>query len=120
MGGNIHEERGENKHEGWMLPLGERLAYIFDTGATQNFNTFVSMFLAAYLLMIGVDPKISAVVVLFVKIWDAANDAIFGFMVDKISHLSPVSEIDNGAVVISMNMTVATASADRTGLQSRL
>ena len=36
------------------------------------------MFLAAYLLMIGVDPKISAVVVLFVKIWDAANDAIFG------------------------------------------
>lgn len=74
----------KNKHEGWMLPLGERLAYIFGTGATQSFNTFVSMFLAAYLLMIGVDPKISAVVVLFVKIWDAANDAIFGFMVDKI------------------------------------
>ena len=26
----------KNKHEGWMLPLGERLAYIFDTGATQT------------------------------------------------------------------------------------
>ena len=39
---------------------------------------------------------------------------------ETVSHLSPVSEIDNGAVVISMNMTAATASADRTGLQFRL
>lgn len=69
--------------EGWMIPRGERLAYIFGTGATQSYNTFVSSFLGAYLLMIGITPAISAAVVLFVKAWDAINDALFGFIVDK-------------------------------------
>lgn len=78
------KKREKNNREGWVMSRGERMAYIFGTGATQSYNTFVSMFLATYLLMIGVDPKISAAVVLFVKVWDAVNDAIFGFMVDKI------------------------------------
>lgn len=77
-------EKNKNKsREGWILPKGERLAYIFGTGATQSFNVFVSSFLGAYLLMIGITPTISAVVVLFVKAWDAINDAIFGFVVDR-------------------------------------
>jgi len=77
------ERTKKKSHEGWLIPRGERLAYIFGTGATQSFNAFVSSFLGAYLLMIGITPAISAVVVLFVKAWDAVNDAIFGFVVDK-------------------------------------
>jgi Na+/melibiose symporter-like transporter len=69
--------------EGWIVPAGEKLALVFGAGSVQAMNTFVGTFLAIYLLMVGIDARIAAVVLLFIKAWDAINDVLFGFLVDK-------------------------------------
>jgi Na+/melibiose symporter-like transporter len=72
------------KKEGWIVPGKEKLAAVFGNGSVQAMNTFVSSFLAIYLLMVGISPAIAAMVLLFIKAWDAVNDLLFGYMVDKI------------------------------------
>lgn len=67
-----------------MIPGREKLALVFGSGASQAMNTFVGSFLAIYLLMVGIDASIAALVLLFIKAWDAVNDVIFGYLVDKI------------------------------------
>lgn len=70
--------------EGWIVPGKEKLALVLGRGADAAMNTFVSTFLAIYLLMVGIDASIAALVLLFIKVWDAVNDMLFGFIVDKI------------------------------------
>jgi Na+/melibiose symporter and related transporters len=73
----------KTKKEGWIVPGGEKLAMVFGAGATQTMNTFVQTFLSLYILMVGISPSVAAVVLLILKGWDAINDMVFGFMVDK-------------------------------------
>lgn len=74
---------GKKKRRG-MVPTGERLAYIIGSGSHFTAHFFISAFLATYLLMIGIPPAISAVVVLVLRVWDAANDVLFGYLVDRV------------------------------------
>ncbi|NLL17089.1 MAG: MFS transporter [Clostridiales bacterium] len=52
------------------------------------FYTIVSSYLMTYLAMTGVDLAKIGTVVLIVKIWDAFNDPIFGWLFDKVKFKS--------------------------------
>lgn len=67
-----------------MVPFGERLAYIIGSGSHFTAHFFISAFLATYLLMIGIPPAVSAIVVLILRVWDAANDLLFGYLIDRV------------------------------------
>lgn len=69
--------------EGWMIPGREKLAMIVGSGAVPAMQSFVQGFLSIYILMVGISPAVAATVLLILKIWDAVNDMIFGFLVDK-------------------------------------
>ena len=69
--------------EGWMVPAVEKLAMFIGSGSTQAMNTFVASFLSVYILMVGISPAVAAGVLLVLKGWDAINDMLFGFLVDK-------------------------------------
>ena len=56
---------------------------VFGNGSSAALNQFVQGFLSVYILMVGISPMIAAAVLLVLKAWDAVNDMIFGFLVDK-------------------------------------
>lgn len=80
------KQKGQQKsgRRGWMVPAREKLSYFVGAGSFFTVHSFVSTFLASYLLMIGVSTTISATVLLFLKAWDAINDVLFGYFLDKV------------------------------------
>lgn len=48
------------------------------------FYAIVNNYLVTYMMMIGIDIGMTATVMLAVKIWDAVNDALFGWIFDKV------------------------------------
>jgi len=71
------------RKEGWIIPGREKLAMVFGMGSFASMNTFVTTFLALYLLMVGISPIIAATVLLIIRAFDAINDVFFGYIVDK-------------------------------------
>ena len=71
------------KKEGWIVPRCEKIAMFLGAGSYQAMGTFIQAFLSLYVLMVGISPVIAATVLLILKGWDAINDMIFGFLVDK-------------------------------------
>ena len=68
----------------YMTTLKERLCYwTYFVGQNIYYN-LTAVFISTYLIMQGIDPIESGTVLLIVKIWDAINDPIFGFIFDKI------------------------------------
>lgn len=60
----------------------ERLSYgIYFTG--QNILWAYVGFASTFLLDIGIDAKVASAILLGPKIWDAINDTLFGYIVDK-------------------------------------
>lgn len=73
---------------GYMTTFKERLCYwTYFVGQNVYYN-ITAVFISTYLVMQGIDPAKSALVLLIVKIWDAVNDPIFGFIFDKIKFKS--------------------------------
>jgi len=70
--------------EGWMTLKHERRDYGFYMVGQNIIYTFVTTFMVTYMLMCGIPPVKSAMVMLVVKIWDAVNDVLFGTLMDKI------------------------------------
>jgi len=70
--------------EGWIVPRGEKWSYFIGSGSHFTVHTFMSAFLTTYLLMIGVSPAASASVLLILRIWDAINDTLFGYLIDRV------------------------------------
>ena len=72
----------------YMTTLGERLSYwSYFVGQNVYYNiTF--LFLSTYLAMQGIDLGKVALVLAAVKIWDAVNDPIFGYIFDKVKFKS--------------------------------
>ena len=68
----------------YMTTFGERLSYwTYFVGQNVYYNiTF--MFLSAYLAMQGIALWKVSLVLLIVKVWDAVNDPIFGYIFDKV------------------------------------
>lgn len=70
--------------QGWIVPKGEKASYFVGSGSHFTIHTFMSAFLTTYLLMIGVSPATSAGVMLVLRAWDAINDTLFGYFIDRV------------------------------------
>ena len=74
----------KNKHPDYMTTPGERISYwTYFIGQNIYYN-ITAAFISTYLAMQGVSLAKVAVVLLIVKVWDAINDPIFGFIFDKV------------------------------------
>ena len=73
-----------NKHPEYMTTSKERLSYwTYFVGQNVYYNiTFI--YLSAYLAMQGIALWKVSLVLLVVKIWDAINDPIFGYIFDRV------------------------------------
>ena len=74
----------KNRNANYMTTFWERLSYwTYFVGQNVYYNiTFI--YLSAYLAMQGIALWKVSLVLLIVKIWDAINDPIFGFIFDKV------------------------------------
>jgi len=73
-----------SKKPGHMTNMKEKLCYwTYFIGQNIYYN-ITAVFISTYLVMQGIDPIKSSLVLLIVKIWDAINDPIFGFIFDKV------------------------------------
>ena len=70
--------------EGYMTTPKERQSYWFYFVGQNAYYYLTATFLSTYLAMQGVSLAKVAVVLLIVKIWDAINDPLFGFLFDRI------------------------------------
>ena len=69
---------------GYMTTPGERKSYWWYFVGQNAYYYITATFLSTYLAMQGVDLAKVALVLLVVKVWDAINDPLFGFLFDKI------------------------------------
>ena len=73
-----------NKHPEYMTTPKERLSYwTYFVGQNVYYN-ITAAFISTYLAMQGISLAKVAVVLLIVKVWDAVNDPIFGYIFDKV------------------------------------
>lgn len=73
-----------NKHPEYMTTPPERLSYwTYFIGQNVYYN-ITAAFISTYLAMQGISLAKVGLVLLIVKVWDAVNDPIFGFIFDKI------------------------------------
>lgn len=72
----------------WQTTKAERKSYYSYFFGQNMIYHMIAGYLATFLLLIGVNPVKSAMVMLIVKVWDAVNDAIFGVIFDKIKFKS--------------------------------
>ena len=74
----------EKKNPGYMTTKKERLSYwTYFVGQNIYYN-ITAAFISTYLAMQGISLAKVAIVLLIVKVWDAINDPIFGFIFDKV------------------------------------
>ncbi len=73
-----------NKHPDWKLSTKERIYYYFaDIGRLFGFGTF-SLYMTPFLALRGVNLSVLAGVMLIMKIIDAVDDVIFGYIIDRL------------------------------------
>ena len=74
----------KNRHPEYMTTPRERISYwTYFVGQNIYYN-ITAMFISTYLAMQGVPLAKVGTVLLIVKIWDAVNDPIFGYIFDKV------------------------------------
>ena len=74
-----------NKHPEYMTMPSERVSYwTYFIGQNIYYN-ITAAFISTYLAMQGVSLAKVGLVLLIVKVWDAVNDPIFGFIFDKVT-----------------------------------
>lgn len=74
----------KNQPQGYMTTFGERVSYWSYFIGQNIYYNITAAFISTYLAMQGVSLAKVAVVLLIVKIWDAVNDPIFGYIFDKV------------------------------------
>ncbi len=73
-----------NKHPDWQMTSAERKwYYIGDTGRLFG-STLITSYMTLFLMFQGISTAAVATAIMIVKIIDAADDVIFGFIVDKL------------------------------------
>jgi Na+/melibiose symporter-like transporter len=77
-------EKVPEKQEGWLTNVRERRIYWSYFMGRNMIYAFVTLFLATYLLLFGLDAASTAGVLLAAMVWDAVNDIIFGALIDKV------------------------------------
>ena len=78
----------KKEHPNYMTTKKERLSYwTYFIGQNIYYN-ITAAFISTYLAMQGISLAKVAVVLLVVKVWDAINDPIFGYIFDKVKFKS--------------------------------
>ncbi len=73
-----------NKHPDWRLSSKERMYYYMaDIGRLFGFGTF-SLYMTPFLALRGVNLSVLAGIMLILKIIDAVDDIIFGYIIDRL------------------------------------
>lgn len=72
----------------YMTTKKERFSYWSYFVGQNIYYNITAAFISTYLAMLGVDLGKVAMVLLIVKIWDAINDPIFGYIFDKVKFKS--------------------------------
>ncbi len=99
----------KTSHPGYMTTGKERLSYwTYFVGQNIYYN-ITAAFISTYLAMQGISLAKVAVVLLIVKIWDAINDPIFGYIFDKVKFKSGLKSLPwlRVAVVLIPVVTIA-------------
>ena len=68
----------------WRTTRGQRTWYFLGRVGTYNLQAIIPAFMNVFLIFNGVDLAMAAAVTLVVKLIDAMDDMIFGYLVDKI------------------------------------
>jgi Na+/melibiose symporter-like transporter len=74
---------GGGRHAGWRTTTRERVFYYLGDVGRMNGGNIVTVLGALFLLFQGVDVQVAAGLTLMVKVVDAVNDILFGFVVDR-------------------------------------
>ena len=74
----------EQKQNTYMTTKKERLSYWTYFVGQNIYYTITAAFISTYLAMQGISLGKVAIVLLLVKVWDAINDPLFGFIFDKV------------------------------------
>ncbi len=72
------------KHPDWKLSKGERRWYYVSENARLLTASLITNFMTVFLLFQGLNPASVATATLLVKIIDAVDDMVFGYLVDKL------------------------------------
>ena len=73
-----------NKHPDWRMSAGERFNYYLSDSARLFGTSVFQTFMTAFLALRGVNLALLAGVLLVLKIIDAVDDVVFGYLIDKI------------------------------------
>ena len=79
------KEGRKDQKQGWVMSKKERIAYYLGCAGFGGNNGAVGMFLTTYLILSGVDVVVSALILLLVKIIDAVDDILLGWLADRIT-----------------------------------
>lgn len=83
----------ESKNQGYMTTLRERISYWSYFIGQNIYYNITAAFISTYLAMQGISLAKVAAVLLVVKIWDAVNDPLFGFIFDKVRFKSGLKSL---------------------------
>ena len=91
-----------NKHPNYMTTQKERLSYwTYFVGQNVYYNiTFI--YLSAYLAMQGIALWKVSLVLLVVKVWDAINDPIFGYIFDRVKFKNGLKSLPWLRIAVSL------------------
>lgn len=73
----------KNQHPDWQTTWGERFSYYLGLISPYTMSGMIGTFLTTYLLLSGIKPEVSAVVLLVLKIIDGVDDLLFGWAIDR-------------------------------------
>lgn len=73
------------RHPEWKTTRKERLSYCTGFSASVGESVLLQVWLTTYLLMTGLDVRITAAVLLVIKTIDAIDDMLFGWIVDRFN-----------------------------------
>ena len=77
-------EKVSSNQQGWKTTKSQRGWYFIGRIGTYNLQALIPMFMNLFLIFNGVNLAQVAAITLIVKIIDAMDDMVFGFLVDKI------------------------------------
>lgn len=83
----------KTKNNGYMTTFRERVSYWSYFIGQNIYYNITAAFISTYLAMQGVSLAKVATVLLVVKIWDAVNDPLFGFIFDKVRFKSGLKSL---------------------------
>lgn len=79
-----NKKEAEEKHAGWRLSLKERFDYYLSDTARLFGSTVFQAYMTSFLALQGVSLSALAGVLLALKVVDAVDDVVFGYLIDRI------------------------------------